>query len=79
MSTWEIVARVLGALGGVVGFVALGSVLRERRRERARQAYIADARLAAMKLVVDFEHTPVRGASRDRSLSGKARRQARRG
>jgi hypothetical protein len=38
-----------------------------------------EARVKAMKLVIDFEHTPVRGASRDRTLSGKARRQARRG
>lgn len=37
-----------------------------------------EARLKALTLVDYFEHTPVRGPSRDRQLSGKARREQRR-
>ena len=52
---------------------------RSKARRRAReQQRMHEAYVKATKLVIDFEHTPVRGASRDRSQRGKARRAARR-
>ena len=62
---------MLFALGAVV--FALRAFGRRRATARRREAL-----LKATRLVVDFEHTPVRGPSRDRSQHGKARRRARR-
>lgn len=76
------IAWVVGALLAVfvVSFAAMRVLrLRETRREIAHARRMHEAHVKAMKLVVDFEHTPVRGASRDRQLTGKARRRARRG
>jgi uncharacterized membrane protein YccC len=71
----------LSLLGAVVVAALTYWLLRVQavRNARAQAQRMHEARVKAMKLVIDFEHTPVRGASRDRTLSGKARRQARRG
>jgi hypothetical protein len=79
MSEWlrgVLIAACMCAPGLLVPIVY---VLHRRAEDRRQRERIARARLQATKLVIDFEHTPVRGASRDRSVPGKARRQARRG
>lgn len=69
----------LGVLAAAVMLTAYGALLHVRgRRRRAHARRMHEARVKATALVIGFEHTPVRGPSRDRSRPGKARRQARR-